>query len=900
MYLYGSFCNQKGDIITAHILTNRDRSRTLEIGTEEAGVYFTDDPGEIVSEANDTFDHLLRQSATIRLLCRNFMGDLFCASARDAVVNIYKGDTCIFAGFIEPQTYSQPYNEELDELEVNCIDALSALQYAKYKNIGAPGVLYAVVKSEAVQRSFRDIVLEIMDGVTAGLDIVGGKAARYLYDRSKAVDSGQAEDRSSHIFDRLAVSELLFLGDEEDDAWEQETVLEEILRYLNLHVMQQGFDFFFYDWETVTAEGDSIEWMDMRAHGLVSTARGTVDITTDIVEDCDTQVSIGETYNQLILTCDIEGVENVIESPLDDDLLTSPYTRNGMYCREFSSQGKDELQRSVAFVNMIHDRPTTYGGASYTDWYVRIYDNTSWTFPMSGSTEKDLITEFGNGYLYQNNLPDWLSKNPGAAILGMGKVQVSMANTDNKPLSKIDMTKYFAVSINGNGSDEEGKAYPDEATILANIPYARYKGSNPAAVFSPADEDTTNYIVFSGKVVLTPLMPYTYTYKNLRLNYKPEDYSYAIINTVPARSGSRLYTRQYFLSSENPTWHMTEDYGFIPYSDECPQQYEFQYSAVGDGTDQLSKVAFLACMLIIGDKCLVEKQPGETLGTDTPGTGNGQVGDFVWMPYKTREQCSDDDEYYGQSFTLGFDPKIGDKIIGTEFDFQNNVSFEMNIDAEGIAVPIRKADKLAGDIQFLVLGPVNTTWDVVTRRHKTWFRKTKWGSSTVPLLAHVSSIMMADFEVKVYSDSGLFDNAQDDKDVIYMSDEKPSFINKKDDIDFKICSALTSEECKALGVSNGVKLSAPVNTQTGDGLLTIYDANKGEQAKPEQFYVDSYYREYSQPRLMMEQNVRDTGGTLNPFGFYRHPALGKTFYVTGFGRNLIEGSAQLNLKELWH
>lgn len=109
----------------------------------------------------------------------------FSTSCRDAVVNIYKNDTCIFAGFIEPQTLSQPYNDRWDELELNCIDALSALQYSKYKNVGALGVIYAFVKAEAAQRSFYDIATEILQGVTGD----------WIYWATKILNSGMMAAR---------------------------------------------------------------------------------------------------------------------------------------------------------------------------------------------------------------------------------------------------------------------------------------------------------------------------------------------------------------------------------------------------------------------------------------------------------------------------------------------------------------------------------------------------------------------------------------------------------------------------------------------------------------------------------------------------------------------------------
>lgn len=291
-------------------------------------------------------------------------------------------------------------------------------------------------------------------------------------------------------------------------------------------------------------------------------------------------------------------------------------------------------------------------------------------------------------------------------------------------------------------------------------------------------------------------------------------------------------------------------------------------------------------MLVIGDKCVVET------GTE------GQTTDFVWQKYKERSECQSDDEYYQQCFTIGFDPKIGDKLVGTEFSIQNNIDYKMGIDAEGIAIPITKGDKISGQVRFMILGPVNATWDVITRRHPTFFRHTKWGSSSVPLLAHVSSILIKAFEVKVYSDNGLISNGNDDNDIIYMSDTKETFVNKKDDLEFKINSALTATECAKLGVSNTVKLSTPLNISTGDGVLEVYDRNGNVKAKPEQIYVDSYYTEYHRPRIVMAQKLRDIDNVVSLFNHYRHEALNKEFFVQGIGRNLIEGRADLTLKEI--
>ena len=897
MYIHGSFLSQQGDTITVHIVTGNDRTQTIEIGTEKADVYFSEDPAEIENEVNDTFDVLLRNSAKIRLLCGNLIKDLFSTSCRDAVVNIYKNDTCIFAGFIEPQTLSQPYNDRWDELELNCIDALSALQYSKYKNVGALGVIYAFVKAEAAQRSFYDIATEILQGVTEGLDILGNQNIKFWYDGSKAVDAQTAN--RYQVFKQLSISDLLFLGDDESDVWQQDEVLEELLKYLNLHIVQDGFNFYIFSWESVKATPDKIIWHDIVANSTKTTAQQTVTIALANVADCDTTISIGDVYNQLLLTAKVEDIESVIESPLDDDLLVSPYINKQKYLTEYSSDGEGKTAYN-AFNAMTHDQKTTYGAGAITDWYVQVMRNKQWTFPMKGNTDIDIVDYFGSEGTNQHALPDWLGQAPGAAIMALGSVKMNTANDDNSPTSKVNMTNYLVVSVNGNGIDnDENKTYPSVADIQKNIPYAVYTGNKAGGVFSPSDEETTNYIVLSGKVILNPIMRQTNTYTNLHnkewhgglpMGLK-ENEIYVWHQTVPSRNNGdgRYYTRQYW-QAETPdkevSWHEGADRGFYPYTGEGPEEYEFKYSAVGDSTDTISKVAVLACMLVIGDKCVVET------GTE------GQTTDFVWQKYKERSECQSDDEYYQQCFTIGFDPKIGDKLVGTEFSIQNNIDYKMGIDAEGIAIPITKGDKISGQVRFMILGPVNATWDVITRRHPTFFRHTKWSSSSVPLLAHVSSILIKSFEVKVYSDNGLISNGNDDNDIIYMSDTKETFVNKKDDLEFKINSALTATECAQLGVSNTVKLSTPLNISTGDGVLEVYDRNGNVKAKPEQIYVDSYYTEYHKPRIVMEQKLRDIDNVVSLFNHYRHEALNKEFFVQGIGRNLIEGRADLTLKEI--
>lgn len=896
MYLHGSFGTRNEECVTVMIVTDGDMSVVKEIGDGVCGVYFGEDPVEITSEVNDTFDVLLRRSATVRLLTENFIGELFCKSCRDVVVNIVRDGVCLFAGYVEPMTYSQGYNEVLDEVELNCVDVLTALQYSRYKNVGSAGVSYSGVKNGAGSVTMAALLREILEGALAATDIVGGHAVRMLYDGSKSMDSSVSGRYG--VLAAMSVNELLFMGDEADDVWQQDAVLEEVLKYLNLHIVQEGWDLYVYSWETVKGDGE-ICWKDLWGGGTVTTERTVTDIARGLVMGADTEISIGECYNQLLLTCEVKTMDSVVESPLDEDGMVNGYATKQKYATEYISEGKGD-SAYAAMKAMVHGEATDYDGGRETDWYVQVMNALLWKFPVDGGSS-DYMSLYVDGKTHQEGLPNALRSNPGCAVLKLGKVSRLKNADDNSPVSTVEMTSYMVVSVNGNGIDhDEEKTYPGVADIKGHIPYAVYRGDTSGGVFSPSDADTTNYIVISGSLILNPLTVVTDTYKALHDSEWPVE---GVIpkwygETVPSRNSEdgRYYAVEWWKADtpkSDAVWDEETLNGLMPYTGEAEEQYEFKYSAVGDSTDTISKVGLLACMLVIGGKCVVE-----TGSTGTPS-------DFVWVTYKERSECASDDEYYGQCFTIGINPKIGDKLIGTEHELQNNIDYTMGIDADGTAIPIRMSDGVSGAVKFMILGPVNATWGDVTRRHPTFFRHTSWGENAVSLLAHVSSMMIKSFEMKVYSDNGL-NGGDDGNDLVYMSDTVESYVNRKDDLTMKVNSALTTAECQEIGVSDTLKMSSPTVVATNLGVLSVHDWNSGENGKPEQLYVDSYYKEYHEPRVMMVQKIDEgamvAGGDgsvkgVSLWGKWRHPMLGNVMYVQGVSRNLKDGWAEVTLKE---
>lgn len=708
MRLHGEFLSRAGRRYRVEIRTRREVLADEEIGGNTVR-FSASDAVEIRSMAESMTEPVLRHSCTIRLETRGYLPGLYCQNALEARVRVTEGTRTVFAGWVEPMSLSQEFSGVWDEIELNCIDSLSALQYTRYGDVGSVGVTHARALAQAGERSFMEILREALGSTT------GGESFRIWYDGSKAL-TGYA----GTVFAGLSLNELLPLGESEDETWTRLETVEEMLRYLDLHIEQAGEDFRIFDWRNRGSE-TAVLWTDLVTGITQRQEPRQTEVTKENCHGRGTSLSVGETWNRITVRCERQGLTTLVESPLEEEAQESPYTNRQKYLTEYSTDVKDsfDLKATQSFINMLAGEATEHGGSKRTDWYMQVWGHRSWQFGgegwMSGLTE---------GKRYQECLPNAMAEGIHAALVAFGKVEQKEDKKDNSLVNRIDMTRYLAVSVNGNGDDTENGSYPQGSDLLAASPVATYTGRLTGGVYSPADPETTNYIVISGRMVLNPLAKETLPWIDRNTvdakwwapNGKTDHHLVASRTCEHGRYLSRRWWS--CVTPGDEPKDTTRRTGLVPYTGDGSQEYEFKYSAIGDGTDTISKVGVLSCMLIIGDKVCVET------GTQ------GMPGDFVWKPYKRVEDCADLDEYYAQSITIGFDPKIGDRLIGTEFTVQNNIDYTMGLDAEGMSIPVRAEDKLSGEVRFLILGPVNTLWGDVTRRHKTWFRRAKWRERT--------------------------------------------------------------------------------------------------------------------------------------------------------------------------
>ena len=890
MIVRGTFKDFNNDTIEVVIENASGGEGQVEIG--ENGLFFTGNPIQITTNIDNTFEHIIKKSAQINLLTKNYVGNYFFAgNARTVSVKVTRNNEIIFSGYLEPNTFSQGYSLPLEEFTLNCTDYLSTLQYINYNNATINN--YDALKSVATNKSLLDILRNMFGTSTI------------WYDKSKAKSAG----RETTLFSDLGANENYIYGEDFDDLMTQEELLNEIMQYLNLHIIQEGTEFYVFDWNTIKNERS--EWVDIFTSATQTLPVNHINILSDHHADNSTNITIADVYNQVQVKCDLENEETVIESPLDNDRLESYYTGRAHYMTEILSQEFD------AFFDLVDGNPSNSTTNKLIEWYVQPMYNNNWVLHNKSGVADDLVDYDANGEaINAYSLPLYAKKNQlTPLLLRFGSVENNTTNNqDNSPVSSVTMKDYLIISINGNADNTESGASPTDTALSSSQPLVEFVGSNGGGVYSPSDDDTTNYIVFSGKMILQPIQWESDHFNNVLTRTASDDpftdsfnqafdFEPLVVKKVPVDGGEKYYTRKFYSNTytRQPNDVVLNDINLQPpvknmmfkFSGDKYGSSDFKYnhSAAGDGSDKMSKLPILECELIIGNKRLVEY--------DMDDFGNSK---FAWTDINggiTQTYVNENgvtQTYLKQTFSIGVNPKIGDVILGTEFDIQNTIDYRMNIDAEGMAIPIKKSDGLSGAVIFKILGPINLVWNDITRRHPTWFRRTKWYDSNKIILCHLENIILSDFTAKIYTDGGgvTVTNA---KDLIYLSNENVQYYNKKDDITFKFVTQLTSKECIEKGVSPSVCLNAIIDTSTNTPITSLYNATTNETAKAEEHYVDQYYREYSVPKVLMETTLHDTPD-INFRNIFISGALRKTMYVQSINQDIREATATITLKEI--
>lgn len=209
------FMNVDGEALIVHI---------LEDGGNSASVELTGGTPPFIVDVNDE-DFLYTPTrfsgATLKLVGSDYLQKLFSTQYQKFKVNLVKEGSIIWTGFISPELYSQDFDNNLFELEIECVSALSTLEYIDFKD-----------DSEII--SFMDIIKKC---ITASKGDYKGVFVPNTY---------------TSQLSSLTVSTSNFI-DEDGKAMTLKECLGEVCKFLNWTVIEYDGNVYFIDIDYIKA-----------------------------------------------------------------------------------------------------------------------------------------------------------------------------------------------------------------------------------------------------------------------------------------------------------------------------------------------------------------------------------------------------------------------------------------------------------------------------------------------------------------------------------------------------------------------------------------------------------------------------------------------------------------------
>lgn len=166
-----------------------------------------------IDDEDFIYTPLRLSTARLRVVGSDYLQTLYTTGYRQHRVTLLRGGQVAWCGFIKPEVYTQDYVDDLFELEVECVSALSVLEY----------IDYAMQSARPQFVSFKQLLARCMEAAR-------GRYAGILVPRVYAL-SKEGYEAGEDILQKLTVSEQNFF-DEDGKPWKLLDVLEELCKFL--------------------------------------------------------------------------------------------------------------------------------------------------------------------------------------------------------------------------------------------------------------------------------------------------------------------------------------------------------------------------------------------------------------------------------------------------------------------------------------------------------------------------------------------------------------------------------------------------------------------------------------------------------------------------------------------
>ena len=235
---------------------------------------------------------------TVSILTKDMPFDLYSGSVMGTKVNVKEGTRYIFKGFLTPCAYSMGFDAELEEVQLECVDGISALKEIPYSS------------SDKEIRPFINIIFNCLKKTNCFKTLYVTNSMQFTQSRNEA------------IFERIRVSESNFyeqkdyeLQPDNDVAMSCYDVLFEIMQYMGCTLIADGEEVYILDYDAIRNSKNTYFKYEISGSTIGTKQQVTLSQSYHIKEgsyaESGSKVDLSETFNKLTVKDDFYKVETV-------------------------------------------------------------------------------------------------------------------------------------------------------------------------------------------------------------------------------------------------------------------------------------------------------------------------------------------------------------------------------------------------------------------------------------------------------------------------------------------------------------------------------------------------------------------------------------------------------------
>lgn len=310
MLYYSEFRDFNNKAYRVEIVTDNRRTPTKEftLGGEPFSTTMDSDGKHIYAPIKST-------GATVRIVTREFLFDLYTGKAQGNSVKLLSGDnwnTVEWTGYVTPCMYDMGF-QELEEIEVECVDGISVLKQLPYKSVNADKqtlefdkILRRILKAAGCYKNF------------------------YISDNVQMTANG-----TESVIDKFRIDEQNFF-DEKDDLSQPDDevamscydVLYEICQFLGYSLTTYHDDVYIVDYDAIKRGVNTYYKYSLENDSKPTrvTLSDNYAIADNSHADNGAKVSLDDVYNKVTVKDEYYTFEDVIPE-LGDEKFETNVTR---------------------------------------------------------------------------------------------------------------------------------------------------------------------------------------------------------------------------------------------------------------------------------------------------------------------------------------------------------------------------------------------------------------------------------------------------------------------------------------------------------------------------------------------------------------------------------------------